>query len=179
MFRSLVLGLAALALVVGGIVAEEYKGKLAKVDASAKKITIETKDGEKTFGYAEGLKVKVKGKDGDKEVEIEKAKAGSFVAVTSSAVRQRVQLRRPDVGPTPAGQVDPEHGRQLPHCESSRRRALRFFGSPDRHCFADEPSVLWIVRSGFDRSSSQEGAPCPSRAGERSPYPPTANWYAT
>ena len=45
MFRSLVLGLAALALVVGGIVDEEYKGKLAKVDASAKKITIETKDG--------------------------------------------------------------------------------------------------------------------------------------
>ncbi|MBU6294192.1 MAG: hypothetical protein KJS91_05865 [Planctomycetes bacterium] len=83
MFRSLVLGLAALALVVGGIVAEEYKGKLGKVDASAKKITIETKDGEKTFGYAEGLKVKVKGKDGDKEIEVEKAKAGSFVAVTT------------------------------------------------------------------------------------------------
>jgi len=81
MFRSLVLGLAALALVVGGIVAEEYKGKLGKVDASAKKITIETKDGEKTFGYTEGLKVKVKGKDGDKEIEIEKAKG--FVAVTT------------------------------------------------------------------------------------------------
>lgn len=83
MFRSLVLGLAALALVVGGIVAEEYKGKLAKVDASAKKITIETKDGEKTFGYADGLKVKMKGKDGEKEVEIEKAKAGSLVAITT------------------------------------------------------------------------------------------------
>jgi len=83
MFRSLVLGLAALALVVGGLVAEEHKGKLKKIDTSAKKLTIETKDGEKTFGYAEGLKDKVKGKDGDKEIEVEKAKAGSFVAVTT------------------------------------------------------------------------------------------------
>ena len=93
MFRSLVLGLAALALVVGGIVAEEYKGKLAKVDASAKKITIETKDGEKTFGYAEGLKVKVKGKDGDKERELSGGETP-----TSSAVQYwppRLSTARP------------------------------------------------------------------------------------
>lgn len=83
MFRSLVLGLAALALVVGGIVAEEYRGKLAKVDTSAKKLTIETKDGEKTFSYAEGLKVKVKGKDGEKEIDIEKARTGGFIGITT------------------------------------------------------------------------------------------------
>jgi len=72
MFRSLVLGLAALALVVGGIVAEEYKGKLTKLDTSSKKLTVETKDGEKTFSFSD-LKIERKGKDGNEAVDLEKA----------------------------------------------------------------------------------------------------------
>jgi hypothetical protein len=72
MFRSLVLGLAALALVVGGIVAEEYKGKLTKLDASSKKLTVETKDGEKTFSFSD-LKIERKGKEGTETVDLEKA----------------------------------------------------------------------------------------------------------
>lgn len=78
MFRSLVLGLAALALVVGGIIAEEHKGKLKKIDTSAKKLTIETKAGEKTVDYADSIKVVGKDKEG-KEIDIDLSKAAKMV----------------------------------------------------------------------------------------------------
>jgi len=78
MFRSLVLGLAALALVVGGLVAEEHKGKLKKIDTSAKKLTIETKDGEKTVDYADSLKIVEKDKEG-KDIDVDVSKAAKRV----------------------------------------------------------------------------------------------------
>ena len=78
MFRSLVLGLAALALIVGGIVAEEHKGKLKKIDTSAKKLTIETKDGEKTVDYSDSLKIVGKDKEG-KDTDIDVSKAAKMV----------------------------------------------------------------------------------------------------
>ena len=78
MFRSLVLGLAALALIVGGIVAEEHKGKLKKIDTSATKLTIETKDGEKTVDYSDSLKIVGKDKEG-KDTDIDVSKAAKMV----------------------------------------------------------------------------------------------------
>lgn len=57
MFRIAVLGLALMGLVVGGIIAGEYKGKIKSIDTDAKKITIETKDGEKTFKYTGDSKI--------------------------------------------------------------------------------------------------------------------------
>ena len=57
MLRIATLGVALMGLVVGGIFAGEYKGKVKSVDTDAKKITIETKDGEKTFKYTGDSKI--------------------------------------------------------------------------------------------------------------------------
>jgi uncharacterized protein YjlB len=94
MFRSLVLGLAALALIVGGIVAEEHKGKLKKIDTSAKKLTIETKDGEKTVDYSDSLKIVGKDKEGkDTDIDVSKARLNRPAEATIQRARQE-EVRR-------------------------------------------------------------------------------------
>ena len=57
MLRLAVLGVALLGLVVGGIIAGEYKGKIKSIDTDAKKVTLETKDGDKTFKYTGESKI--------------------------------------------------------------------------------------------------------------------------
>lgn len=74
MFRIAVLGVALMGLVVGGIIAGEYKGRVKSIDTDAKKITIDTKDGEKTFKYTGDSKI-VGGKG-----EMTFEKLGEFMA---------------------------------------------------------------------------------------------------
>ena len=74
MLRISMLGVALMGLVVGGIFAGEYKGRLKSVDTEGKKITIETKDGEKTFKYTGDSKI-VGGKG-----EMTFEKLGEFMA---------------------------------------------------------------------------------------------------
>jgi hypothetical protein len=55
MFRSMLCGVAALLLFVGGAQAEIVFGKVVKVDD--KKITVKVEDAEKTFDIAKDVKV--------------------------------------------------------------------------------------------------------------------------
>jgi hypothetical protein len=61
MFKKLLGAVAILVLSLGFVVADEFKGKVTKVDGA--KITVKGKDGEKTFDTT-GAKVQKKGKDG-------------------------------------------------------------------------------------------------------------------
>ena len=82
MLRIFVMGVALMGLVVGGIIAGEYKGKVKSIDTDAKKITIETKDGEKTFKYTGDSKI-VGGKG-----EMSFEKLGEFMAKAKEKAKE-------------------------------------------------------------------------------------------
>ena len=75
MVRIIVLGVALLGLVVGSALAGDYKGKVKSIDASAKTLTIETKDdGDKVLKFNGDSKI-VGGKG-----EMTFEKLGEFMA---------------------------------------------------------------------------------------------------
>ncbi len=82
MLRIFVLGVSLVGLVVGGILAGEYKGQIKSVDTDGKKITIGTKDGDKTFKYTGDSKIV----GGRGEMTFEKL--GEFVAKAKERAKE-------------------------------------------------------------------------------------------
>lgn len=70
MFRRIVASIAVAFVAVIGLIAAEVKGKLVKVDDTAKTITIKVEEDEKTFTYNSDTKfVSSKGKDLSEEAK--------------------------------------------------------------------------------------------------------------
>jgi hypothetical protein len=81
MIRKILGALTILVLSIGFVVAEEFKGKVTKVDGT--KITVENKkaNATKEFNIA-GAKIQKKSKDATEAAEASAIKEGSAVSVT-------------------------------------------------------------------------------------------------
>jgi hypothetical protein len=70
MFRRIVASIAVVFFAVIGLIAAEVKGKLVKIDDTAKTITIKVEEDEKTFTYNSDTKfVSAKGKELNEEAK--------------------------------------------------------------------------------------------------------------